>query len=187
LDTPETIITNKKSELTAFFEKNGRKIITKPIGDPYVFIDPDNGDNYKAFTEIITPKILHKIKPEFYLSLFQNFINADYELRVFYLDGEFYATAIINSKTTDIKLSVSFGVSQINMAAVTLPADIQKKLRLLMGKLSLNAGSIDLLQTAEGKTYFLEVNPIGQFEGYAVGLNYYLDEKIADWLIKNDA
>ncbi len=183
---PATLITNSKKELLNFYYENGNNIITKPASDPYVFIDEKTGDNYKSFTEKVSKSFLNKLNDYFFTSLFQAYLPAKNELRIFYLDGEFYATAIINSKTIDIKLSVSYGESNVNMAAVQLSEEISTKLNALMNTLQLNSGSIDLLQTEDGKIYFIEVNPIGQFMGYSGSLNYRLDEKIADWLIKKD-
>lgn len=187
LSIPATLITNSKKELLDFYHDNNNSIITKPVGDPYVFVDEKTEDNYKSFTEKVSSAFLKKLNDFFFSSLFQAYLPTKNELRVFYLDGEFYPTAIINSKTTDIKLSVSYGVSKINMVAIQLPEEIAEQLHQLMKILELNSGSIDLLQTEDGNIHFIEVNPIGQFMGYSGSLNYQLDEKIADWLIKKDS
>lgn len=187
LSIPATLITNSKKELLDFYHENNNSIITKPVGDPYVFVDEKTEDNYKSFTEKVSSAFLKKLNDFFFSSLFQAYLPTKNELRVFYLDGEFYPTAIINSKTTDIKLSVSYGVSKINMVAIQLPEEIAEQLHQLMKILELNSGSIDLLQTEDGNIHFIEVNPIGQFMGYSGSLNYQLDEKIADWLIKKDS
>jgi hypothetical protein len=119
------------------------------------------------------------------MSLFQQMINAECELRTFYLDGEFYSTAIVNSGTTDIKLSVKRDMN-VKMIAYDLPEDIRQKLTVLMRKLNLNTGSIDIIKSREGEYYFLEVNPIGQFSGYGFSCNYQLERRVAEWLIRND-
>ena len=63
-----------------------------------------------------------------------------------------------------------------------LPNKIQDKLQLLMDKLGLDSGSIDMIVTPEGEYVFLEVNPTGQFGWVSVNCNYYLEEKIANYL-----
>ncbi|WP_143304570.1 MvdC/MvdD family ATP grasp protein [Chitinophaga vietnamensis] len=185
LTVPDTLVTNSKARLRAFYEKHQGGIITKPVSDPYVFIS-DNGDNYKSFTEKITSGFIDALEDQFFLSQFQSYVKGKYELRIFYLDGQFYPTAIIHSGTTDIKLSVSYQVSRINMIAYCLPEDIIAKLQRLMNVLGLNTASIDMLETEDGHITFLEVNPVGQFMGYATHNNYQIDEKIAEWLVKND-
>ena len=52
-----------------------------------------------------------------------------------------------------------------------------------MDSLNYNMGSLDVIKTKEGKYVFLEINPYGQFGMTSVPCNYYLDEKIAKFLI----
>ncbi|MEM1319335.1 MAG: hypothetical protein AAGG75_03715 [Bacteroidota bacterium] len=185
LNIPDTLLTNDKQQLLKFYHRNNKEIVSKAIADPYVYID-DEGANYKCYTEKLSYEFIENLGDYFHTSPFQQFIESDYELRIFYLDGAFYPTAIVHSETTDIKLSVSFGKSKVNMIAYTLPDSIKQKLKKTMDALNLNTCSIDMLKTKDGEYYFLEGNPIGQFMGYGAALNYNLDEKVANWLIKND-
>ena len=56
-----------------------------------------------------------------------------------------------------------------------------------MNEIDLNTGSIDLLLTGKGDYYFLEVNPVGQFEWLNYYGNFFLEKKIAEELIKRGA
>jgi ATP-GRASP peptide maturase of grasp-with-spasm system len=183
LKIPATFITNHTDEVINFLIQQ-RSIITKPIGDPYVYFEPD-GTNYKNFTQKLTTAFLKKLPPSIFMSLFQELVKADCEIRTFYLDGDFYSTAIVHSNTIDVKLSVKRD-QNVKMIAYDLPADIKQKIRLLMKTLDLNTGSIDIIRSKEGEHYFLEVNPIGQFSGYGFACNYQLEKKVAQWLIRND-
>jgi hypothetical protein len=183
LSIPASFITNHTEEVIGFMKAN-ENIITKPIGDPSVYFDPD-GTNYKNYTEKLTLKMLKKLPPQIFMSLFQQMVNAECEIRTFYLDGDFYSTAILHSGTTDIKLSVKRDMN-VKMVAYDLPADVKQKLRLLMKQLNLNTGSIDIIKSKDGIHYFLEVNPIGQFTGYGFSCNYHLEKIVAEWLIKKD-
>jgi glutathione synthase/RimK-type ligase-like ATP-grasp enzyme len=51
-----------------------------------------------------------------------------------------------------------------------------------MDKLNLLTGSLDILKDKNGKYYFLEVNPIGQFGMVSKPCNYYIEEQIAEFL-----
>ena len=53
---------------------------------------------------------------------------------------------------------------------------------MLMHDLELNTGSIDLVLGQDGKYYFLEVNPCGQYRMTSDPCNYYLDKLIAKTL-----
>lgn len=183
LNIPATFITNHTDEVIDFLSEQ-RNIITKPIGDPSVYFEPD-GTNYKNFTQKLTTAYLKKLPPSIFMSLFQKLVKAECEIRTFYLDGDFYSTAIVHSQTIDVKLSVKID-QNVKMIAYDLPADVKQKVRQLMKKLNLNTGSFDIIRDKEGEHYFLEVNPIGQFSGYGFACNYQLEKKVAQWLVKND-
>lgn len=183
LSIPATFISNNTLEVIEFLKEQG-EIITKPIGDPSVYFDPD-GTNYKNYTEKLSIALLKKLPANIFLSLFQQMAQSECEIRTFYLDGDFYSTAIVHSGTTDIKLSVKRN-PDVKMIAYDLPDETKQKLRLLMKQLKLNTGSIDIIKGGDGEYYFLEVNPIGQFTGYGFPCNYQLEKKVAEWLVKND-
>lgn len=62
----------------------------------------------------------------------------------------------------------------------------RKKIRKLMNTLNLNTGSIDVLKGIDGKYYFLEVNPVGQYLSPSISCGYCVEKNIAEWLIKKD-
>jgi D-alanine-D-alanine ligase-like ATP-grasp enzyme len=64
-----------------------------------------------------------------------------------------------------------------------LPEAIEDKLLQFMNELKLASGSIDMLVDQQYNYYFLEVNPIGQFSQVSLPCNYYLEKKIAEYLI----
>jgi len=185
LPIPQTLVTNCREELCKFYSPDAEEIITKPVGDPYVYTDTD-GKMYKPFTNVINKESLQQIGDYFFTSLFQKRVQAAHEIRVFYLDGYFYATAIMHAETVDIKLSVGFLGDKINMIPYQLPRETEEKLRLFMQRMHLNSGSIDIIKDHQGNHVFLEVNPIGQFMGYSLPANHGLAEKVANWLIKKD-
>lgn len=52
-----------------------------------------------------------------------------------------------------------------------------------MNSLDLDSGSIDMIVDSSLTYYFLEVNPIGQFEMVSMPCNYNLEKLIAEELI----
>lgn len=183
LMVPETLLTNSKEELLQFKSLH-KDIITKPIADPTIYIDA-RGDGYKSYTDVLSDKLLNKLPEYFYLSLFQKKVESAYEIRSFFLDGEIFSTAILNSETIDIKLSVRTQTDMV-MSSYNLPESVKNGVRLTMQQVGLNTGSFDMIRDKNGQYYFLEVNPVGQFTGYGQPCNYYLEKRVADWLIKND-
>lgn len=63
-----------------------------------------------------------------------------------------------------------------------LPQAVKEKLVLLMKKLELKTGSIDMIVDHQDNYIFLEVNPVGQVGMTSVPCNFNLHKKIATWL-----
>jgi D-alanine-D-alanine ligase-like ATP-grasp enzyme len=54
-----------------------------------------------------------------------------------------------------------------------------------MDNFNLNTGSIDIIKDNNGEYIFLEVNPVGQFGMTSIPCNFYLEKKIAEYLISS--
>lgn len=183
LNIPASIISNSKKEVEEFCNQYSQ-LIYKPISQVsyYTF----GKYTYSAYTKLLEVNDLEELPHFFFPSLFQSKIESDYEIRCFYLDGDFYASAILvlqEEKEVDIKLSYKTG--NIKWMCYNLPSEIKQKLRELMDLLKLNTGSIDLIKTANNEYYFIEVNPVGQYFAPSVRCNYYVEKHIANWLINN--
>jgi hypothetical protein len=187
LKIPKSIITNRKEKVLNAFEERER-VIVKPLGDPAGFVDRKEARFHRIFAESFDREELGELPRTFFPSFFQERIEARYELRVFYLDGTLYSTALFKPSTgrTDIKLDHGLEAETTQMNRAVIPPSIKRGLRRLMKALGLNSGSIDLLVRPNGEHIFLEVNPIGQFLGYGEGVNHSLDRKIAEWLYQKD-
>lgn len=174
------IVNSRPSELI-----NGEKAyITKPISDSRVIIDEDQNFAYKSFTEYLDLSAINE-DAKFFPSLVQEKIDSFHEIRCFYLDGKFFPTAILNSKTLDIKRSVGFSEA-VRMVPFKFPKEIEGKIKGLMSDLGLNCGAMDIIKAENGEFYFLEVNPVGQVLGYSDPVNYNIEQEIANWLINNN-
>lgn len=186
LKVPSTRVLNRKKMLYEFSEEIDKDIITKSLSNSYMFDDPKTGMIYKTFTEEIDIDKDTRIRDNFLGTLFQERIVAEHEIRTFFFDNKLYSTAILNSKTLDVKRSVGFDSENVRMVPFKLPDCIENSIIKLMDALKLNCGAIDLIKDEKGDFIFLEVNPIGQFIGYDKPANHNLPEKVADWLIKHD-
>lgn len=184
LHVPETLITNNKMELSKFMEVQ-KNIITKATTDGTGF---KIGKEYLSglTTKIDNEKINHCKYDIFFPSLFQNQIKKIYEIRVFYLCGEFYSAAIFSQNNTNTEIDYrNYDEERPNrVEPIDLPLDIKKKINKLMNVLNMNCGSIDLMKSIDGIYYFLEVNPVGQFLGISEEGNFQLDKKVSLKLIE---
>lgn len=178
LDISPTFIGTNKKDLTAFRE-NATELITKGIQEGSD-MEYSSGFMYGAGTKSFTDLELANIEDVFFPSLFQKKIDKLYELRIFYLKGNFYSMAIfsqLNEKTCLDFRNYDDELPNRNVPYV-LPPPIKEKLSALMQKINLNCGSIDMVVTKNKEYLFLEVNPIGQFTQVSEPCNFYLEKKI---------
>jgi hypothetical protein len=89
---------------------------------------------------------------------------------------------------SDEQTSVDFRRYQYRRPNRTVPYQIQDalefKLTTLMDRLGLETGSLDLVKTVDGRTVFLEVNPVGQFGMVSHPCNYHLERAVASALVR---
>jgi len=176
LKVPNTILCNNKLDLVQFYNENKKNIITKPIGDSAVFFH--NG--FHLYTSKVS---LNNIPDEFVLSLFQENIVKDFELRIFYFNKKFYSSAVLSQLYGDTKIDLKNSSMVANrIMPFELPYTIKEKLQSFLKKVNINSGSIDMIFSKNKEFYFLEINPVGQFEQVSIPCNYNLFLKIAEYL-----
>lgn len=182
---PDSIITTSKNEIIKFREKH-TSIIVKSISEALGL--PIDNEFYISYTYDLSNPEMDNLPENFYPSLVQENINKDYELRIFYLSGSFYSMAIFSQNDEQTKTDFRvYNMEKPNRnVPFILPKEIEVKLDLLMKKLNLNCGSIDMIKSVNGEYVFLEINPVGQFGMVSKPCNYYLEEKVALFLNKLD-
>lgn len=182
LSIPKSYVLTSKKDLKKLLIEEKLALITKALSDGvYLFTDHNA---YYSYTEKINEEDLHKIPDSFYPSLFQVQIKKKLELRVFFVNGRFYAMAIFsqNDKQTTVDFRKYNNTVPNRTVPYNLPKNIEDKLKGLMKELKLNTGSIDLIIDEQNDYVFLEVNPVGQITMTSKPCNYYLEKKIAEIL-----
>lgn len=171
---PQTTILSFKKDLMKWLSKE--KIITKASSE--CIFESDQKNYYISYTSALDADKVSKLPEKFMPSLFQEQINKSYELRIFYLRGKLYPSAIFSQN--DPKGEIDCRRSkEFRYLPYKLPKDISLKLCRLMRRIGLNTGSIDMIVDTNNNYIFLEVNPVGQFVAYGEFCNYYLDRKLA--------
>lgn len=185
LATPKTLVTPSKEALLAFREEVG-PVISKPLGELAMFWEANRISSLK--TCLVSEETFASLPDTFFPTLFQEKIEKQFEIRAFYLDGQYYPMAIFSQK--DQKTAVDFRNYNLNYPNRTtpykLPDTVVEKLNALVKSLRLTTGSFDLIKSTDGRFVFLEVNPIGQFGMTSKPCNYFLEEKIADYLMHHE-
>jgi hypothetical protein len=183
IDIPDTLVTNNKEDLLAFYkEHNGA--ITKPIKESRVISDEKVAVG--MYVSNISEEELNHIPKHFFVSLFQERLDIVFDIRVFYLDGQFYPIAIFTPKKDTSRVDVRAATSsdmEFRETRYQLTEALEQQLTQLMDVLDLVSGSIDLIHTQDGRTVFLEVNPWGQYGNVSRSGNYFINEKVADYLV----
>ena len=161
-------------------------IIIKPLNSLSFFRIEDV--SYYTYTKIVDDDLLESIPEKFSFSLFQEYIEKQFEIRSFFLNREEFSMAIFSqqsSKTmTDFR---NYDKEYPNRRVpFKLPEYVREKVLKLMDELHINTGSFDFIFSKSGEYVFLEVNPVGQFGMVSMPCNYYLEKKIALSLINEN-
>jgi ATP-GRASP peptide maturase of grasp-with-spasm system len=181
LKIPDTLVTSNKEEIKQFLIQK-KQIITKPISEATAF--ENNGELLLMYTSEINFDNFGLLKDSMLYSLFQEKIEKKYEIRVFVLNKECYSMAIFSQDNA--QTSVDFrnydNLRPNRNVPYLLPKGVKRKILNLMKKINLNNASIDLIKSTNGKYYFLEVNPVGQFNMISKPCNYHLEKIFANFM-----
>jgi len=182
---PETHLILNKNDICVLLE-NG-EYITKPASDAG-FIMLSKSAVLGGYTHLISKEEVNNISQNFFPTLVQEKIEKEYELRIFYLKPNFYASAILSQNDERTKIDFrNYNKSKPNRTLpYILPNGLKKKLAILLNRFNFNACSIDMIVNKNGQYYFLEINPVGQFEFSGYHCNYYLDYVLAKGLITHE-
>lgn len=185
LKIPKTIVTNNKKDLLNF-RKSNPDLITKNIsGSPFI---KNSVGQFYSYTERLSNRLLQLLPSHFFPSIVQEEVKKKYEIRTFYLNGQCSSMAIFSQ--ADSQTAIDFRKYNTEKSNRTvpykLPKIIESKIDLLMKKLELESGSIDIILSETNEYCFLEVNPVGQFGMVSSPCNYYLEKRIAKYLTGHD-
>ncbi|MCK9321701.1 MAG: hypothetical protein M0P32_06835 [Bacteroidales bacterium] len=170
---PKTCISNLSNTILGKLQGD---IITKPMSECLNFTE--NGKHYVTYTQ----KCIIGKDERFFPSLFQEQIKRAYELRVFVFYRSIYPMMIFTEETDNIDIRYKNYVKTNTYSSCKLSESITRSILLFMEKSKLQTGSFDLIVDKKGDTYFLEVNPFGQFDFVAKNCNYNIEERIAEYL-----
>lgn len=147
IKTPQTIITRTKKELLS---KANEPMITKAI---YEGFKPESIGKFISYTEKVG---FDDIPDQFYPSLFQEKIEKEADIRIFYLSGFFFSMAIRSQSDEQTKTDFRKYLKESGNRCFpfSLHNELEFKLDALMKKIGLNTGSIDMIMTKDGDFIF---------------------------------
>lgn len=182
--TPDTLVTNTPDEAKAFWERHNRKIIYKTLDQGYI----DYGEiGFEIQTCLVEQKhidILNliTITP----SLFQEYIEKDYELRVTVIGDKMFPVKIDSQAFEETRVDFRHPdfVSKLHYEPTVLPRHIENACFKMMDRLRLVYGAFDFAVTKDQTYVFFEVNPHGQWYWLEEATHLLMSNALVDTLIR---
>ncbi|KAB8152709.1 hypothetical protein EZY14_012875 [Kordia sp. TARA_039_SRF] len=179
---PKTIVTNCKTELQAFKDEY-ENIISKGLDRMILFTTNEFSAGKGTF--MVTQEMIDTLPSHFEPTLFQNCIYKLYEVRIFIFDTHLFSMAIFSypfEGKTRVDVREDIKERPNRCIPYILPKTIDEQIRKFMKFVDMKTGSIDLIVGTDQEYYFLEVNPMGQFDWVSGLCNYNIEYTIANLL-----
>jgi glutathione synthase/RimK-type ligase-like ATP-grasp enzyme len=155
LPVPRTLITNDPDDARRFVDEVGPG---RTVYKTFVATE----ENWRETRIIRSEEVALLDSVRLAPVIFQEYVAAVADLRVTVVGDRLWPTQIVaggSSYAVDYRMDM--GAAEFS--PTHLPDDVAEKLMLLMKRLDLVYGAIDLRRTPEGEHVFLEVNPAGEW------------------------
>jgi glutathione synthase/RimK-type ligase-like ATP-grasp enzyme len=159
-DLPETLISNDFEAASAFVARGDA--IGKPLRHSLV----ERGETGEVlFTARLDPlKPMDRDAVSLAPVIYQREVHKAYDVRVTVVGERVFAAAIHSQDHDETEVDWRSGTRlDLRHEAIDLPADIVGKCRALTKALDIGYGAIDLIADQNGRHWFLEINPNGQW------------------------
>ncbi len=188
--TPSSLLTNIPAAALQFWEANCKEAAYKAIKHEVIRY------HAKRPAMITTKRLTHTDMTDANLAriaitpvFLQRYIHKEKELRITVV-GDRVFTCEINSQqspqTAEDWRAHIFGGNSPPLKIFELPHNIETKCLLLISRLNLLFGCIDMIVTPEDEYVFLEVNPNGQWAWVEQQTGLPISREIANWLIDRE-
>jgi len=183
LETPRTLFSNDPDAVRAFALDCDGNLVTKMLSSFAIIQD---GQERVVFTNPVSAEDLRDLDGLRYCPMtFQERLEKRLELRTTVI-GDRVFTASIDSASNELARE-DWRRQGNTMVGEWRPFELDTELRgrvlALMDALGLNYGAIDFVVTPEGRTVFLEINPVGEFFWLERAPGLPLSDAIADVLL----
>ncbi len=182
IKTSKTIITNQPELAKEFFVSCGEEVLLKSIYTANVTID--------GLNQAIPSR---KIGKDQFYSNYQNialcptqlqeYIEKAFELRITIIGQKVFAVKIDSQVNEETKIDWRLHTKMNPHSIYELPDHIEKFCIDFLNKQGLVYGAMDFIVTPQGKYYFLENNPFGQYLWLEIETGIPLTETMCDLLI----
>lgn len=177
---PQTVVSNNYDDVQRLSKRCKGDIIIKPVKAGLL------DDKFVVFTNKVRNQDFDYLKQSFPLpSIYQENIPKELDIRITVIGRQVFATAIHSQINKDSVIDWR-RAQDVNLPHYThtLPEDIKNKCLEIVEKFGLKFGAIDMILGKNGKYYFLEINPNGQWAWIEKRTGYKLTKVLTDMLIK---
>jgi len=175
---PETCVTSSPDDAREFVARQGER-----------------GTIYKAFTgtkeawretRLLKSDEIQLIdNVRFAPVIFQEYIEADLDLRVTVVGGKIFPAAI-HSQETEYKVDFRMTMDSAKVESFTLPDHVSENILAFMKRMGLVYGAIDLRRTTTGEYVFLEINPSGQWLFIEERTGLPITDAVVSYMLESD-
>ena len=159
-NVPETIVTNDIEEACRLFRKH--KLVAKPLNR--ALVEELDADRVVFTSRIDTICESDRLAISTNPVIFQRFVDKILDLRVTVVGKHVFPVAIHSQSIDETKIDWRRGANpNLRHEIMHLSQDIQEKCIEIVHSQGLRFGAIDLVQDHQGKLWFLECNPNGQW------------------------
>jgi glutathione synthase/RimK-type ligase-like ATP-grasp enzyme len=181
LKVPQTVFTNDANAIREFFTTCKGNMVVKLHGSLSRSME---GNSAFFPTTRLSENDLDRLDELAYCPMiFQEYVPKSYELRIAYVDGDFFTGKIGYEETEEATDWRAIKGQALQWQHYELPLTVRRNICALMRKLDLSFGAIDMIRRTDGEYIFLEVNPQGEWGMLQRDLHYPIGETIAQKLI----
>lgn len=177
-DIPYTLLVNSLNYLNI---KDDEQYVVKSLDT--VLLKHDNKELF-AYTNIISGKELKRSRLDIAPIIFQKYIDNKTDIRVTAIGSKIIPVRI-EKNSIGIKGDWRLEKENIEYNAMKLPKEIEEKCVKILETFKLEFAGIDLIES-NGKYYFIEINPTGEWAWLNEKSNCRIDEAICDYLLMKD-
>lgn len=182
LTIPRTLMTNDPRQARRFFRKVNGQLVAKLLRPVSMSMSGASSFVYtnRVTSTDLTDTSLLRHSP----MVFQELIPKQRELRVAFVGDRLFAGSIQAGQSArgqvDWRLAEP---AEVSWQSAAVPREVARKLAVLMSRLGLIYGAIDLIETPTREWVFLEVNPGGEWGMLERDLGYPISDALADALL----
>lgn len=182
-EIPRFVVTNDVREAEAFVRSVPGQVVAKVLAEPYVTY----GDSVRLlYTHLLSQKDVDQLESvRFGPTFLQEFVTKAMDVRVTVIGTAVFAVGIMSRHDPVGRIDFRrANIFELPHEKVTLPKKVEAACRQLVRAFGLRFGAIDLLLTPDGKYFFLEINPNGQWYWLELAAGVPLTKALCDLLAR---